>query len=319
MHPSQHIQTMKIRLSLLIWVWACSAIFAQTDDYYKVVAEQGDGIFSLLRKQGLDPVKHYEEFIKLNSENIKDGSFLKVGVSYKVPVVEDSYKKTGIVVKTDIKEEPIFNEELGEMSSKSDRLKNAVYYLIVEDGSESANGFVEDITRRLAAELMVNGAKVYVVGDELAKDTLPDVPLTETQKMGRYIEVVNKRYLQNNGKYQRVLFIQANGVTDYGNMDVAVYHYNNSEQGQRFAENIQNVFKKNSVANKSIRSSNMIFEEQSNLYLAKNMLPAVSLLTLENVSNNSREKIPVRPNKEQFANWISSGIMNDYVNLEIEN
>ena len=303
----------------MIWVWACSTIFAQKDGYYKVVAEQGDGIFSLLRKQGLDPIKHYEEFIKLNSENIKDGSFLKMGVSYKVPVVDDSYKKTGVVVKTDIKEEPIFDEELAEMSSKSVRLKNAVYYLIVENDSDSDNGFVEDVTRRLAAELMVNGAKVYVVGDELSKDSLSDMSLTETQKMGRYIEVVNKRYLQNNGKYQRVLFIQANGVKDYGNMDVAVYHYNNSEQSQRFAENIHKVFKKNSMANRSFRNSDMIFEGQTNLYLAKNMLPAVSLLTLENTSKNSREKMLVRPNKEQFTNWISSGIMNDYVNLEIEN
>ena len=62
---------MKSRLSLLFWVWACTFIFAQESTYYKVVAEQGDGIFSLLRKQGLDPAKHYGEFLELNSDKIK--------------------------------------------------------------------------------------------------------------------------------------------------------------------------------------------------------------------------------------------------------
>ena len=206
------------------------------------------------------------------------------------------------------------------MHRKSERINDAVYYLIVDSGKNVDNAFVEDVAQSLAADLMVHGAKVYILGDEIPETALNDtVVVTENQRMGKYIEVVNKRYLQNSGKYQRVLIIRANGVTEKGDMDVAVYHYNKSDQGQRFAENIKNVFKKNSITNKSYKDGNMIFEDQNSLYLAKNMLPAISLLTLENASKESNDKIAVRPDKKKFAGWISNGIMNDYVDLEIEN
>ncbi len=308
---------MKPILSLLFWVCACFAIFAQETPYYTVTAAQGDGIFSLLRKQGLDPAKHYEEFVKLNSGNIKDGSFLQVGVEYKIPQAEDALKKTGVVVSTDEGvEEPIFDRELAQMSLKSDKLKDAVYYIITENSNGSENGFVKDVAESLAADLLVHGAKVYLMGDEVSQNT-GDVVLTENQKMGSYIDAINKRYLQNSGKYQRVLIIRADGVSGRENMDVAVYHYK-SEQGQRFAENIQNVFKRNSISNRSYKSVDMIFEDRNSLYLAKNILPAISLLTLEKVSDTSKEKIAVRPDKKRFASLISDGIMNDYVDLEFE-
>lgn len=312
---------MKLVSTLIIWAWACFAIFAQEEPYYKVVAEQGDGIFSILRKQGLDPVKHYEEFVTLNSDQIKDGSFLQVGVEYKIPQAADSFKKTGVVVKsTEGAEAPIFDKELAQMNLKSERLKDAVYYLIVDSGKDGDNGFVKDVAQSLAADLMVHGAKVYILGDEIPETALNDtIMVTENQRMGHYIEVINKRYLQNSGKYQRALIIRANGVSEKANMDVAIYHYNKSDQGQRFAENIRNIFKKNSISNKTYKDVNMIFEDQNSLYLAKNILPAISLLTLENASKESNDKIAVHPDKRKFAGWISSGIMNDYVDLEIEN
>jgi len=306
---------MKLRLSLLFWVWACTFIFAQESTHYKVVAQQGDGIFSLLRKQGLDPAKHYGEFLELNSDKIKKGSALKLGVEYKIPYADDSFKKTGVVVKA-VKdaEEPIFDKELAQMSLKSDKLKDAVYYLITEGDQD----FMKDITQRLAAELMVNGAQVYVMGDEIAKD-LDGKDISTKEVMGDYIKVVNKRYLQNTGKYQRVLFIRAENVTSSSNIDVAVYHYNKSTQGQRFAQNLQNVFKEKSISSKSSDEASLIFEDQNSLYLARNMLPAISLLTIESGSNASVSKISLKPNKKEFANLISNGIINDYVDLEFEN
>ena len=111
---------MKILSSLLFWVCTCSLLLAQNNPNM-VVAKQGDGIFSILRKQGLDPVKHYEEFLKLNEGKIKDGSFLQVGVEYQIPQATDSFKKTGVTISTTNGiEEPIFDRELGKMSLKSE-------------------------------------------------------------------------------------------------------------------------------------------------------------------------------------------------------
>ncbi|MEC8831095.1 MAG: hypothetical protein VX772_01955, partial [Bacteroidota bacterium] len=136
---------------------------------------------------------------------------------------------------------------------------------------------------------------------------------------GDYIKVINKRYLQNTGKYQRVLVIRSEDISEKDNMDVAVYHYNKSSQGQRFAENIQNVFEQNNVSNKAFDNASLIFEDQNSLFLARNVLPAVSLLTIENTTNTSESKISLKPNKKEFANLISNGIINDYVEVEFDN
>jgi len=310
---------MKTWLSLFVWAWACITLCAQNNSYFEVVAEQGDGIFSILRKQGLDPVKHYEEFVKLNEGAIKDGSFLQIGVSYKIPIAKDSFKETGILVKTIQKtEEPIFDKELAQMSLKSEKLRDAVYYLILENHNKSDDGFVHEIVQEVTAALMVHGAKVYVMGDEVPMDSTGQNPLTDTQRMALYTDIINKRYIQNSGKYQRVLVIQANEVSDKENLDVAVYHYNKSDEGQRLAESIQTIFRKNSLDRYS-SNVEMILEDKKNLYLARNILPAISVLTLEKYSKNSKEKIPVRPDKAKFASLISNGILNDYVDLEIEN
>jgi hypothetical protein len=310
---------MKLRLTLLFWVGAFAFLLGQEVEYYHVVAEQGDGIFSLLRKQGLDPAKHYGEFLELNSDKIKEGTALKLGEKYKIPYADDSFKKKGVLVEA-VKdaEAPIFDKELGQMSLKSDRLKDAVYYLIAENSSETDRSFVKDVSQRIAAELMMNGAQVYVVGDEIMEDLGAESESTENA-MGDYIKVINKRYIQNTGKYQRVLFIRAENVSGSGNMDVAVYHYNKSAQGQRFAENIQHVFKENSISNTTIDEASLIFEDMNSLYLARNILPAISLLTIESTNNTSKSKISLKPNKKEFANLISNGIINDYVDLEFDN
>ncbi len=316
--PLQHHFTMRLIPAILLWVSMSFTLFAQAN-YYTVTAVPGDGIFSILRKQGLDPVKYYETFITLNTGDIKDGSMLHAGRKYKIPNAEDSFKNTGVRVQvSEDAEKPIFNTELAKMSHKSNTLKNAVYYLIAEDQTKTENKFVSGITKSLAAELMVHGATVFIIENKDEKLT-NSVPLTEVEKMGWYVETINKRYLQNTGKYQRLLLIRANGLIENGNMDVAVYHHNKSEKGQRLAENIQTVFKKHSVSNRSFKNSKMVFEDKNSLYLAKNTLPAVSLLTINSTSKTSGEAgIPVRSDKKSFANWLTSGILKDYADLEIE-
>lgn len=204
------------------------------------------------------------------------------------------------------------------MSLKSSKLKDAVYYLIVENTTNQDKNFVLDVTQSLAAELMMHGARVYVMGKDVSNGLAGD-GIASGDPTGDYIRAINKRYLQNSGKYQRVLVIRAENVSERSNMDVAVYHYNKSTQGQRFAQNLQNVFKENNISNRSVDQASLIFEDQTSLYLAKNILPAISLLKLKNASNHSDGKIFLKPNKKEFANLVSNGILNDYAGLEMEN
>ncbi|MEO9512567.1 MAG: hypothetical protein ABJN84_03640 [Flavobacteriaceae bacterium] len=308
---------MKFFPTLLLWGSVCFMLQAQNGTY-TVIAEQGDGIFSMLRGQGLNPVKYYEEFITLNEKNIKNGSMLHVGREYIIPEAGDSLKNTGLrVAMSEGTEEAIFDEELANMSHKSTTLKNAVYYLIAENKIKEENKFVSDIIKSLAAELLVHGATVFIIEDGNTVEN--GTASTEVEKMGAYVETINKRYLQNSGKYQRLLIIRANGLIANENMDVAVYHHDNSEKGARFAQNIQNVFKKNSVSSRSYRDINTIFEDKNSLYLAKNTLPAISLLTVDNISKTLRKDgISIHSDKKSFTNWVTSGILKDYADLSIE-
>jgi N-acetylmuramoyl-L-alanine amidase len=62
----------------------------------------------------------------------------------------------------------------------------------------------------------------------------------------------------------------------------------------------------------------MIFDDKGSLYLARNILPAISLITLENTTKKSNKKIAVQLDRKRFANLLTNGIMNDYADLEIE-
>ncbi|MEM9361726.1 MAG: hypothetical protein AAGA43_03775 [Bacteroidota bacterium] len=306
---------MKYKLAFVLWGFLVCALFAQ-EKSYKVVAEPGDGIYSLLRKQGLDPVAHYQEFIELNKENIKDGSFLHVGREYFIPYASESFKNVGVrIFLASDKEEPVFEEELQNLRKKSDALKDVVYYLITENKERTSNGFAKDVELNLAKTLLENGAHVFVLEQ---KGLLSSEENEGIELMGSYVEAINKRYLKHTGKYQRLLIIRANGQIK-GKMDVSVFHHEKSEEGQRLAQNLREVFQKHSVKNRSYKSIEAIFEDENTLYLAKNVLPAVSLLDIDGTSRESKAKsIEVVSNKKALAQWLANGILKDYADLKIE-
>ncbi len=301
---------------------------AGQDSLETAVATSGDGIFSLLRKQGINPAKYYEEFLGLNQENIKNGSELYVGRTYTMPEAPDSFKNMGRLVKVaENTESPIFDKELAKLNSKSDKLKNAVYYLISED-DKGDNKFSADITLNLARELLVNGAKVYILeknneSTDVAQQKTgsedegeDDVLMKTTQS---YVSIINKRYLKHSTKYQRLLVVRSNGLTSSRNLDVSIFHHDKSEEGEKFAKNIQSVFKENSVKSRSFENYAELFDDKNNLFLAKNTLAPITVVEIGDFENNlNQKKFSVRSDKEALAKWLTSGLFKDYADLEIE-
>jgi len=147
------------------------SLYAQ-DSLSTVVAEKGDGIYSILRKQGVDPTKYYGDFIALNETNIKSGSQLVAGRTYIIPYAPDSVKELGTEIDLDKGTEyPIFGKKLSLVIPKSKRLEGTVYYLISGHGGpdpgavETMKGktiaedeYAYDVTLRLAKELLSHGA-----------------------------------------------------------------------------------------------------------------------------------------------------------------
>lgn len=302
----------------LLGMFLTSATLMAQESYEKIVAKPGDGIFSVLRNEGINPLKYYTEFIELNKDNLIEGSELHAGREYVLPDAADSFKNMGrLVVLPENTEKTLFEGELSKISVQSDMLKNTVYYLISEnqDVNDNTKKFTDDVTKDMAKRLLENGALVYVIRSKSSN--------VETDKMNTsqgYIDIINKRFLRNSGKYQRLLMVSTNGVINQKRLDISIYHHNNSDDGERFATNIQSVFKKYNNNKIVVENNPEIFVEKEKLFLAKNILPALTLVKIGNQDNgkSSEKVLSVRPDKKALATWLTSGIFKDYADLEIE-
>lgn len=296
-----------------------------------VTAEKGDGIFSLLRKQGLNPSKYYAQFIELNQSTIKNGSELVLGQEYLVPDAPDSFKKMAVNAKEDLKEDaPIFTNELAGISAKSSKLDNAVLYLL-----PGINGITESqslklvrnqIMKDVAQELMVHGAKVYLVEelkDSIIKTGNKEVSLSEEaianrNQLQHFVGTINKHSLQNSGKYQRVVVLNFNqDAANARYYSISLFHHEKSEEGERFAKTFEDIFNAHSLR-KTKEAPIAVFENPGNLYLVKNVVPPVTMIDVSGVKNTGNgNRISIRPREALLTDIITNGVLTDYANLSL--
>ena len=173
----------------------------QAQNYPVVKAQKGDGIYSLLRKNGLEPTKYIKTFISINKSKLGKNNSLYVGRSYYLPVAcsKTTGSKTVVrntaVKKTVAKGNPsqtiiytLFGTKYQTVTIKNHQLKGAVFYLVGGHGGPDPgamgklNGHVlcedeyaYDVTLRLARCLMEHDAKVYMITQDLY-DGIRDKP-----------------------------------------------------------------------------------------------------------------------------------------------
>ena len=80
-----HINSFKrvILFTFLALILSSVQLFAQSKE---VVAEKGDGIYSLLKRYGYSYSDNLENFISLNKDNLGANNSLYAGKKYKLPV-----------------------------------------------------------------------------------------------------------------------------------------------------------------------------------------------------------------------------------------
>ncbi len=327
----------------------CFSLGAQ-DTIVTVKAERGDGILSLLRKQGVNPYEAYNDFIALNMGNLRDSVHLYEGRRYKIPTAKvnavsaaDAIEKKATAVKTTgAKEYPILGKKYATVDSKSERLKGAVYYLISGHGGPDPGAmatyagtaiaedeYAYDITLRLARELLSHGATVYVIirdeddgiRDEriLALDhdevAYPDkaIPLNQLARLKQRVDIVNDLYKENKGKYQRLIVTHVDSRSIGQNIDVFFYHHEKSKNGKKLAESIHKTFEENYKKYQPHRTYAGTFEDRTALYMVKKTHPAMTFIEIGNIRNKrDQRRILVVDNRQALAKWISEGVLLDY-------
>lgn len=176
---------------------------AQNDTYAEVVAKEGEGIYTILRENGLNPSEHLQLFLELNKENLGENNKLYLGRTYLLPNVADSLLATSNASNSEntpspstvsdppesnplknsgLEEEglalnvPYFGKAYENLKVKDQQLKGAVYYLLAGHGGPdpgalgkygpyllSEDEYAYDVTIRLARRLMEHGATVYMI------------------------------------------------------------------------------------------------------------------------------------------------------------
>lgn len=336
-------------LLLLIFLNPICGAYSQ-DSLQVAIAEKGDGIYSLLRKQGVNPYELYDDFVELNRDNLRDSIHLYEGKSYLIPTVEPdtlNREEGEVKVATETKSVkgiayPIFGDEHAIVEPKSTRLQGTVYYVIAGHGGPdpgavtnyvgkqiSEDEYAYDITLRLAKELLSHGAMVYVIirdpNDgirdkrilEMDKDevTYPNktIPLNHKARLDQRVKAVNKLYMKHKGKYQRLIVTHVDSRSKGQNIDVFFYHHENSKSGKKLAESIHKTFGLKYRKYQPNRTYSGTFSDRSNLYLVRKTLPAMAYIEIGNINNKKDQRRILDPdNRQALAKWISEGALLDY-------
>ena len=283
-----------------------------------VVAQNGDGIFSILRKSGIHPVNYYVDFLELNKDAIKGASELVAGRKYVLPYAPDSFKNMGTFIQLDKEEEqPLFDTELVQMKQRDSTLNNTVYHLIYKGEAPNNTGenSLDAFILKLSKDLMERGARIYVLNQNTTSASR-DSTLTEVENtvanFGELTSIVNKNYLKNNGSYQRVLLIRDSKLAK-NRISIAMYHYINSIDGQRLAESFREIFKKNAIGKVKTGHGISPFTDEPNIYLAKNLIPSVTIMDINGVPE---EGIQVGSVQSALPQLITKAIVEDYANMD---
>jgi len=234
----------------------CVCYFFMTSSFSQVVkktviAIKGDGIYSILRKNNLNPGAFYKEFILLNKKNINSNNGLYIGREYVLPIDKkteelqeiNNHKPDSIPVKkldsipvklidsVLLKEEvkfPVFGKKYESVIIKNKKLDGAVYYLISGHGGPdpgaiekynnkliSEDEYAYDVTLRLARKLLSQGARVYLIikdaDDGIRDKRLLEIDYDEVNYPEKKIPRSQKLRLQQRTKTVNSLYLKHKG------------------------------------------------------------------------------------------------------------
>ena len=315
-----------------------------------VVAEKGDGILSLLRKNGVSPYVYYDDFISLNIENLRDSVHLYEGRVYKIPkimvdsiqLVDSIQVQSKTIKEIKSKTYAIFGENYKTVVEKSERLKGNVYYLVSGHGGPDPGAmavyakkaiaedeYAYDITLRLARELLSHGATVYIIirddNDgirderilEIDRDEVayPDtkIPLNQLARLKQRVDIVNELYTENKGAYQRLIVTHVDSRSKSQNIDVFFYHHAKSKNGKKLAESIHKTFQKKYKKYQPNRTYTGTFGDRTALYLVRKTHPAMTYVEIGNIKNSKDQRRILDPdNRQALAKWIGEGVLLDF-------
>lgn len=332
---------MKFRIIFLLFFFSLTSSFLFSQE--KVKALKGEGIHALLRRHNLEGKEYYQEFIEINKAKLGKNNSLLSGVDYELPQikalnasVETTEKASAKTTKT----EALFGEKYAEYSIESEKLKGACFYLVCGHGGPDPGAvakikgrelhedeYAYDVTLRLARALLMEGAVVHIIiqdKEDGIRDDLylsnsnrescmgDEIPLKQIDRLKQRCDKINHLEKKQKESYQRAIFIHLDSRSNKKQIDVFFYHYENSKNGKKLADNLKNTFQEHYDKHQPNRGFKGTVSAR-NLYVLKNTVPIAVFAELGNLHNELDQKRFLNYNNRQaLANWICRGFIKDY-------
>ena len=297
-----------------------------------IKAGRGDGIYTILKQYDYSPSEYFDQFVELNKTKLGKNNSLIFGRTYRLPFKNEINSKNQntapnieVIPKKVVYE--IFGNKYKEIELKNKDLQGTVYYLMSGHGGPdpgavgTLNGhqlcedeYAYDVTLRLARNLMEQGATVYMIirdpndgiRDELYlapdKDEVcyPDenIPLSQLGRLRQSTKAVNDLYIQNKGKFQRLVVIHVDSRSTKENIDVFFYHDKRSNAGKTLATTLMRTFTQKYALHQPNRGYDGSVSER-NLYVIKNSYPPAVFIELGNINHNRDQQRFIIPDNRQ--------------------
>lgn len=333
-----------------------SCLYAQERDRPK----DGEGIYSFLRRHKREA--YYDEFIKLNKGKFgKNNSLLlhhayiipkeKTGISEAelpveketttVPVPEIPVTATSDISKLSKGNEPLFGRELAQYDIVSSELKGATFYIVSGHGGPDPGAigkmgsnvlhedeYAYDIALRLSRNLMMQGAKVYIVIQDAIDGIRNDrilsisnretcmgspIPLKQFARLSQRCDKINVLEKKDKPAYSRAIFLHIDSRSIHKRIDVFFYH-SRTQASKELAQTMRKTFADKYRKHQPTRGFTGTVEERG-LYVLNQTVPVALFVELGNIQNSyDQQRFVLDDNRQALANWMCEGLTTDYKN-----
>ena len=331
----------------LLVAWMC--MFAQE----KVQPEKGDGIQSLLIRHHRPGPEYRKQFIALNKGKLGKDNSLLLGVSYTLPPLrKKKTTATPTAGKTPAKpaakdqyavgmkkREPLFGKEQAGYEITSSGLKGATFYVVSGHGGPDPGAigkmdghrlhedeYAYDIALRLARNLMMKGAKVYIIIQD-AVDGIRDerilknskretcmgaaIPQGQVARLRQRSAKVNELNRKDGKGYARGIFIHIDSRSKSKQTDVFFYHSPQAGSKQ-LAHTMKTTLAGKYKRHQPGRGFTGTVSERS-LYVLNNTVPVSVFVELGNIQNPfDQRRFVIDDNRQALANWMCEAFVADY-------
>ena len=328
--PDQPSAFIRITFHTIFFLFWFGSSYAQNSGYPEVKAKKGDGIYNLLKRNGLPASEYLHKFIELNKSKLGPNNSLYVGRSYLLPVAS-LYA-----------DEPLFGKNYEKVRIEDRKLEGAVFYLVSGHGGPDPGAmgkignhrltedeYAYDVILRLGRALLQHGAKVYFIiqdpndgiRDEYYLENNSDeycyphqkIPLNQILRLRQRAATVNELFKKDpSAKYKRCIIIHVDARNRHRNIDLFFYHYEKSKSGEQLADAMRESMQRNYKENQPNRGYNGTVSTRR-LYMLTQTNPTAVYIEMGNINHSRDQQRLIYPdNRQALAEWLTEGILKDY-------